>query len=195
MASVFRFPHQAVRLGIQEHSRSLFCIRHFLCHSSVVCNDMDKLHIRNFRRDPVGVTDIIQGFDPLLFHLIFYKKSLVDNPEILVDISPFQLIPCKNFHLITVMCIDLTALVFICDQICIQECTFMIIQGISMHKIQIDRSWQLLVELCRFCRCHIIFIKLCNLQFRLHCLFIPFEILLFRTAPFDQKCTDGSQDH
>ena len=195
MSSVFCFPDNTVGLCIQKYSGTILSISCLLCNGSICCNHMNKFHVRYLCCDPISMTHIIKSTDPVLTHICLYKKSFIDDPQIFIYISLLQLIPCEFFHLISVMCINLTCLIFISDQVCIQKCTFLIIQRISMHKIQIYRAWKLLMELFRSrCR-HIILIELCNFQFCFYCFLIPVEINRFGSASFYKQCTDGRQYH
>ena len=141
------------------------------------------------------MADIIKSLHPFCIHGGFHDEPFVDDPELFINIPAFKLVPCKRFHLVAIMCIDLTGLILIRDQIRIEKRALVIIQRISMHKIQIYRARQCLMELFRPCRRHIILIELSNLEFGFHSFFIPFEITAVHAVPLDQERTDRCEDH
>ena len=195
MSSIFCFPYNAIRLCIQKYSGSILCICCLLCNCSISCDYMNKFHIRNLCCNPICVTHIIKSADSVLTHVCLYKESLINDPQIFIYISLLQLIPCEFFHLIPVVRINLACLIFISNQVCIQKCTFLIIQRISMHKIQIYRTRKLLMKFFRSRSRHIIFVKLRNLQLCVYRFLIPMEIDVFCSAAFYKQCTDRSQYH
>ena len=195
MSSVFCFPDNTVCLCIQKYSGAILGISCLLCNGSICCNHMNKFHVRHLCCDPISMTHIIKSTDSVLTHIRLYKEPFINDPQIFIYISLFQLIPCEFFHFISVVRINLTCLIFISDQICIQKCAFLIIQRISMHKIQIYRTWKLLMKFFRSRSRHIVFVKLRDLQLCVYRFLIPMEINVFCSAAFYKQCTDGSQYH
>ena len=117
MSSILTFPYKPVCLCIQKYPCPFVRIRRLLRDRSILCDHMNKFHIRYLCCDLISMADIIQCFDLLCFHRIFCQKTLVYNAEHGINISALQLIPRKRFHLISVMRINLTGFILISDQV------------------------------------------------------------------------------
>ena len=163
MSSILTFPYKPVCLCIQKYPCPFVRIRRLLRDRSILCDHMNKFHIRYLCCDLISMADIIQCFDLLCFHRIFCQKTLVYNAEHGINISALQLIPRKRFHLISVMRINLTGFILISDQGWIQKRPFMEIQIISMHKVKIHGTRQCFIDSARLDRSHIKLVQLCNL--------------------------------
>ena len=158
MPSVPGLPYQPVRLGIQEYLRPVFRIGNRLGNLSVLGHHMDALHVPHLGGDLIGMADVVQRLHPVRIHEPFRHKPLVNDPQVFVDMPALHLVPRKGFDLIPVMGIDLASLIHIGNQVGIQKGQFVVIEGIAVHKVQIDRPRKRLFKLRLLHRSHIKFI-------------------------------------